>query len=86
MSFSVSAKTVRFDEDSFWVELSDGRVLGVPLVWFPRLLKASPAERQRYSLSTRGIHWEQLDEDIHVESLLAGLADRTRAGRAADAA
>ena len=86
MSFSVSAKNVRFDEDSFWVELSDGRVLGVPLVWFPRLLKASPSERQHYSLSTRGIHWEQLDEDIHVEGLLAGLADRTRAGRAADAA
>jgi len=31
MNSSVRAKSVRFDEDSFWVELSDGRTLSVPL-------------------------------------------------------
>ncbi len=42
---SISAKSLRFDDDSMWVELSDGRTLGVPLVWFPRLLHATRAQR-----------------------------------------
>ena len=78
MSSSVRATSVRFDEDSFWVELSDGRTLGGPLAWFPRLLRASPAQRERVAISTRGLHWEELDEDIPVEGLLAGQGDRTR--------
>jgi Protein of unknown function (DUF2442) len=55
-----------------WVELSDGRTLGVPLAWFPRLLRATPAEREQVELSRGGLHWEALDEDISVEGLLAG--------------
>jgi hypothetical protein len=79
MSSSVlKATSVRFDDDSFWVELSDGRTLGVPLAWFPRLLRASPAARARVTISTRGLHWEELDEDILVEGLLAGKGDQTR--------
>jgi hypothetical protein len=78
MSSSVKAISVRFDEDSFWVELSDGRTLGIPLAWFPRLLRASPAERERVTISTRGLHWDKLDEDILVEGLLAGRGDQTR--------
>jgi len=78
MNSLVKATGVRFDEDSFWVELSDGRILGVPLAWFPRLLRASPAQRARVTISTRGLHWEELDEDILVEGLLAGHGDRTR--------
>ena len=78
MSSSVRATSVRFDEDSFWVELSDGRTLGVPLAWFPRLLRASPAQRKRVTISTRGLHWEDIDEDILVEGLLAGRGDQTR--------
>jgi hypothetical protein len=78
MSSSVRATSVRFDEDSFWVELSDGRTLGVPLAWFPRLLRASPAQRERVTISTRGLHWEDIDEDILVEGLLAGRGDQTR--------
>jgi hypothetical protein len=74
----VKATSVRFDEDSFWVELSDGRTLGIPLAWFPRLLRASPAERARVTISTRGLHWDKLDEDILVEGLLAGRGDQTR--------
>ena len=44
----MSAREVRFDEDSMWVTLDDGRVLGVPLSWFPRLMDARPAERGRW--------------------------------------
>lgn len=81
MNSSMRPTSVRFDEDSFWVELSDGRTLGVPLAWFPKLLDATPAERDMVSLSTRGLHWEDLDEDISVAGLLAGHGDRTRAGK-----
>ncbi len=42
MSSSVEPTGVRFDDDSMWVELSDGRTLGVPPAWFPRLLRATP--------------------------------------------
>jgi hypothetical protein len=74
---NISPKTVRFDESSFWVELSDGRMLGIPLAWFPRLLAASPEEREGFELSPRGIHWDALDEDISIEGLLAGRGDVT---------
>jgi hypothetical protein len=82
MTSLVRPKAIRFDEDCFWVELSDGRTLGVPLAWFPRLLDATPEQRAAVALSTRGLHWEELDEDISVEGLLAGLGDRTRRLRA----
>ena len=78
MNSSVRPNSVCFDEDSFWVELSDGRTLGVPLAWFPRLLRASPEQREAVSMSSRGLHWDELDEDISVEGLLAGRGDRTR--------
>ena len=74
---------VRFDEDSFWVELADGRTLGIPLVWFPRLLKGSPELRAKVSLSRVGLHWDELDEDISVAGLLVGYADRKRTRKAA---
>ncbi len=75
---NISAKSVRFDDDSMWVELSDGRTLGIPLAWFPRLLHAMPEQRQRFELSINGIHWDELDEDISVDGLLAGRGDSTR--------
>ena len=77
MNTLVSPLRIRFDEDSFWVDLSDGRVLGVPLAWFPRLLNASPEQREQVRITTRGLHWEALDEDISIAGLLAGLGDRT---------
>lgn len=85
MSISVSATSVRFDADTMWVELSDGRTLGVPLAWFPRLLDCTPAERDQVRTTSRGLHWDQLDEDISIEGLLAGLGD-LRAGRTTFAA
>ena len=66
------------DEDSLWVDLSDGRTLGVPLAWFPRLLAATPEQRSQVRMSTRGLHWDHLDEDISIEGLLAGRGDETR--------
>jgi hypothetical protein len=78
MSSSVKATSVRFDDDSMWVELSDGRTLGVPLAWFPRLLRATPEQRNACRLSGRGLHWSTLDEDISVAGLLAGYGDQTR--------
>jgi hypothetical protein len=74
----VRATNVWCDKDSLWVDLSDGRTLGVPLAWFPRLLRASAAQRKRVTISTRGLHWEELDEDISIEGLLAGRGDQTK--------
>src|ERR1700726_3400814 len=78
---SISATAVRFDEDTMWVELTDGRTLGVPLAWFPRLLNASRAQRGQVELSRGGLHWEDLDEDISIAGLLAGRGDMTRQGK-----
>lgn len=80
------AKTLKFDTDTMWVELADGRQLGVPLVYFPRLLNASPAERIKYTISGggKGLHWDNLDEDISVAGLLLGVGDRTRSRPATD--
>ena len=68
------ATGVSLSQDTFTVELDDGRLLTVPLSWYPRLLNGTAEERQDWSLIGRGeaIHWEQLDEDISVEGLLAG--------------
>jgi hypothetical protein len=59
-----------------WVDLSDGRILAVPLAWFPKLLRASEEQRQQVRFSSRGLHWEGLDEDISIAGLLAGVGDR----------
>ena len=74
---TISPKSLRFDDDCMWVELDDGRTLGVPLAWFPRLLHATKAQREDYELSRRGMHWDALDEDISVAGLLAGQGDLT---------
>jgi len=60
------------------VELSDGRLLGVPLTWFPRLLQATREQLENCELSPRGLHWDDLDEDISITGLLAGRGDQTQ--------
>lgn len=77
---STSPKAVRFDEDTIWVSLSDGRTIAAPLAWFPRLLNAAPEQLALVELSKGGLHWEALDEDISVAGLLAGQSDLTRRG------
>jgi hypothetical protein len=75
---TISATNVRFDDDTMWVDLTDGRTIGVPLAWFPRLLNATPAQRQKIEISRTGLHWEELDEDISIDGLLAGRGDMTK--------
>ncbi|MBP2291097.1 DUF2442 domain-containing protein [Azospirillum rugosum] len=76
---SISAESLRFDDHTMWVDLRDGRTLGVPLAWFPRLLNATPEQRLGYRISVtgRGLHWDELDEDISVPALLEGRGDQT---------
>jgi len=83
MTISVRATEVRFDDAQMWVELEDGRTLGIPLAWYPRLLHGSPADRAQVSISPSGLHWEELDEDISIAGLLAGRGDMTRMGKRA---
>lgn len=65
---------VRFGEDTFSVELADGRTITVPLTWFPRLLHASAEERENWQVSGGGfgIHWPEIDEDLRSKDLLGG--------------
>ena len=69
---AVLAVDVRFSSDALIVRLSDGREVSVPLEWFPRLRDASPEQRQDWRVIARGIgiHWESVDEDIAVSTLL----------------
>jgi hypothetical protein len=76
MNSSVRATKVHFDSDSMWVHLTDGRVIGVPLAWFPRLLHSTADQRDQVRISTRGLHWEALDEDISIAGLLTGQSDQ----------
>jgi Protein of unknown function (DUF2442) len=75
--FPPSATDVRFDEAVMWVDLEDGRTLGIPIVWFPRLLNASVKQREDFFISPSGIHWDEIDEDIGIAGLLAGRGDMT---------
>lgn len=74
------ATRLAFDENSFSVYLADGRILDVPLAFFPRLLNADQSQREHYELSGggTGIHWDNLDEDISVEGLLLGVGGSRR--------
>jgi len=68
------ARKVSFDADNMWVELIDGRQIGVPLAYFPRLANAKLQQRKKYIISGggAGLHWDELDEDISVSALLRG--------------
>ena len=68
------AIAVLLTEDTLTAELSDGRTISVPLAWYPRLLDATPDERENPQLigNGEGIHWPDLDEDVSVENLLTG--------------
>jgi DNA-binding CsgD family transcriptional regulator len=79
MSFSASAADervlgVEFTDDALSVSLRDGRIITVPLVWYPRLLDATPAQRKNWKIAGGGygLHWPDLDEDLSTEGLLRG--------------
>jgi hypothetical protein len=69
-----SIQEVSFTDDAFTARLSDGRLISIPIVWYPRLMHGSEDERERYELigDGEGIHWPDLDEYVSVEGLLAG--------------
>ena len=69
-----NAERVTITKDTLTVDLSDGRTISAPLAWYPRLLNATAQERKNWRLigKGQGLHWEDLDEDISVEGLLAG--------------
>jgi hypothetical protein len=75
--FSAGARVrdVRCTEDSLVVDLLDGRTISVPLVWYPRLLHATPQQRSDWEVAGAGfgIHWPAVDEDLSVAGLLAGI-------------
>jgi hypothetical protein len=75
---SALAKSVALDDLMMHVTLLDGRVIGVPIVWFPLLRNATPEQRTKYEIGGGGIslHWEEIDEDISIAGLMAG-ADMT---------
>lgn len=80
------AQDVRLTEDELIVPLVDGRTISVPLAWFPRLLHATPQQRNHFELlgDGEGIHWPDLDEDISVAGLLRGVrAPKNRSQSAA---
>jgi hypothetical protein len=65
---------VAFSDDSLSVSLRDGRVISVPLVWYPRLLNATRSQRKNWKIAGGGygIHWPDVDEDLSTEGLLRG--------------
>lgn len=78
-----AVRDVHFSDDSLSVDLLDGRTITVPLVWYPRLLQATPAQRANWEIvgAGYGIHWPEIDEDLSAEGLLRGSpAPRTTVG------
>jgi hypothetical protein len=71
---SALAKSVTFDDAMMHVALVDGRIVGVPLSWFPTLAAATPEQRNHLRIGGGGValHWPELDEDLSVAALLAG--------------
>src|SRR5687767_13183626 len=69
------AKAVTFENDMIHVQLTDGRIISAPLIWFPLLQAATPQQRQHYEISGGGIglHWPAIDEDLSVAGLMAGV-------------
>ena len=67
-------KDVSFTEDTLSVDLIDGRTIIVPLAWYPRLLHATPEQRNNWEIcgGGYGVHWPDIDEDLSTEGLLRG--------------
>lgn len=57
-----------------WIELEDGRQVGVPTDKFPRLRNASEEDLSKVRVEACGtaLRWEELDEDLTVDGIVAG--------------
>ena len=75
-------EAVYFSRDSLVVDILDGRTISVPLIWYPKLLRATPKERANWEIcgGGYGIHWPEIDEDLSIEGLLRG-ASTPRLGK-----
>ena len=71
------AEKITFDDDYLHCELTDGRTVSVPIIWYPRLWKAAPEHRNNYEIIGEGygIHWPVVDEDLSVKGFLAGIQE-----------
>ncbi|MEG3879982.1 DUF2442 domain-containing protein [Microcoleus sp. herbarium7] len=67
-------KHIHFTEETISVDLMDGRIITVPLIWYPRLFHATPAQREKWEVcgGGYGIHWEEIDENLSTEGMLRG--------------
>ena len=76
---------VRFTDDAISVDLFDGRTITVPLAWYPRLLNATPEQRDNWKIAGAGdgIHWPDIDEDLSTQGLLQGSPAPRKASKAA---
>lgn len=63
---------VMIDDDSLTVDLTDGRTIITPILWYPRLAYATDCERQTFVIRHNVIFWSELDEEISVRSMLLG--------------
>lgn len=72
---SATASSVEFDEHMMHVRLADGRIISVPLIWFPLLHDATPSQLKNFEISPAGIgiHWPELDEDLSIAGLMSGV-------------
>jgi hypothetical protein len=68
----LQAAAVAFTDNELVVTLADGRRIATPLDWYPRLKRASAAERANYDIMPMGIHWPDLDEDLGIVGMLKG--------------
>ncbi|MBA3948246.1 MAG: DUF2442 domain-containing protein [Herpetosiphonaceae bacterium] len=68
------AQGVVVSEDALTIDLTDGRTVSVPLAWYPRLLHATPEERNnwRFVGDRLGLHWPDIDEDLSVGGIVLG--------------
>lgn len=66
------ASAVEFTDTDLVVTLADGRKIATPIDWYPRLQRATPAERTNYEIMPMGIHWPDLDEDLSIAGILKG--------------
>lgn len=68
------ARSVGFTATELIVTLADGRRIATPLDWYPRLAKATPAQRKNFEIMPMGIHWPDIDEDLSIAGMLKGRA------------
>jgi len=69
------ARWVEFDAEMMHIYLTDGRIISVPIIWFPLLHQATPEQRMRYEIGGGGVslHWPEIDEDLSVANLMTGV-------------